>query len=186
MIKPAIPFLCSAFLLQAAELQVQFVPSETHIQYTLTGLHTVKGTFRFKSGSIRFDPSGGKASGMLAADAASGQSGDHARDDRMHKDVIQSAKYPEITFAPDWIEGTVKLEGDSSVQVHGTFAIHGGQHPLTAPAQVNITNGDVSLSTTFNIPYVEWGMKDPSKLIFRVNNTVKIDLQAAGKLSGAP
>jgi polyisoprenoid-binding protein YceI len=187
MIKRAVLFCFSAFLLHAAEMQVVFSPSDTHILYTLDSvLHTVKGTFRFKSGSIRFDSAGSKASGLLKADATSGQSGDHARDSRMHKEIIQSAKYPEITFAPDSIDGAVKLEGDSTVQVHGVFGIHGSEHEITMPAQVHVTNGDVSLRTSFSIPYIQWGMKNPSTFVLRVSSTVKIDIQAAGKLAGAP
>ena len=185
MIKRTLLFLLPVLWLHAEELQVQFSPSDTHIQYTLTGLHTVKGTFRFKSGDMRFDTAGGKASGMLIVDATSGQSGDHARDDRMHKEIIQSGKYSEISFAPDSIDGPVKTDGESTVQVHGLFAIHGSQHPITIPAQVHIANGNLNLTSSFTIPYVEWGIKDPSKLIFRVSNTVKIDMQAAGKLGGA-
>ena len=184
MIKSALALLFSAGCLYAAESQVQFDAAATKIDYTLgTTFHTVHGTFRLKSGSVRFDPAGGKASGLLSADAASGESGDQARDNRMHKDILQSAKYPDITFSPDSIDGAVKLNGDSQVHVHGTFGIHGGQHQVTVPAQVHIANGEVSLNTSFEIRYVDWGIKNPSTLIFRVNKTVKIDIQAAGKLA---
>ncbi|MBV8843923.1 MAG: YceI family protein [Bryobacterales bacterium] len=186
MIKRTILFLLASLWLHAEEVQVQFSPSDAHIQYTLDSvLHTVKGTFRFKSGSIRFEPAGGQASGMLIADAASGESGDHARDNRMHKEIIQSTKYPEITFAPDSIDGRVNMNGDSTIQVHGTFGIHGGLHEMTIPAQVHIENGAVNLTTSFKIPYIAWGMKNPSTLFLRVGNTVRIDMQAAGKLESA-
>jgi polyisoprenoid-binding protein YceI len=185
MIRAAV-FFVSALCLHAAELQVQFDPSASHIQYSVDSvLHIVKGTFQFKSGSIRFDPAGGKALGMLIADAATGQSGDHARDNRMHKDIIQSAKYPEITFAPDSIDGPVKLDGDSTVQVHGMFGIHGGLHEMSVLAKVHIENGGVNIATNFDIPYIAWGIKNPSTLFLRVSNTVKIDLQAVGKLGPA-
>jgi polyisoprenoid-binding protein YceI len=187
MIKRAVLFCCSAFLLHAAEMQVVFSPSETHVQYTVDSvLHSVKGAFSFKSGSVRFDPAGGKASGLLTVDATSGRSGDHARDSRMHKEIIQSAKYPEITFAPESIEGAVRLDGDSTVQVHGILGVHGGEHEITMPAQVHVANGDVSLNASFSIPYIQWGMKNPSTFVLRVSNTVKIDIQAAGKLAGTP
>src|SRR5215831_11421872 len=184
MIKSTLALLLSACCLYAAESQVQFDAAASKIEYTLgTTFHTVHGTFHLKSGSVRFDAAGGKASGLLTADAASGESGDQARDSRMHKDILQSAKYPDITFAPDSIDGAVKLDGDSQVRVHGTFGIHGGQHQVTVPAQVRIANGEVRLNTSFEIPYIEWGIKNPSTLIFRVNKTVKIDIQAIGKLT---
>ena len=57
MIKAGLVCIVSALCLRAAEMQVQFDPSASHIQYTVDSvLHTVKGTFQLKSGTVRFDP----------------------------------------------------------------------------------------------------------------------------------
>ena len=37
-------------------------------------------------------------------------------------------------------------------------------------------------NTHFAIPYVQWGMKNPSTLFLRVNDKVMIDLQVVGRL----
>lgn len=51
---------------------VQFDPATTKIDFILGDiLHAVHGTFRLKSGEIRFDPTTGTASGALAVDAGS-------------------------------------------------------------------------------------------------------------------
>jgi len=47
------------------------------------------------------------------------------RDRKMHKEVLESERYPEIAFRPDKIEGAVASQGKSSVKVHGMFNIHG-------------------------------------------------------------
>ena len=47
------------------------------------------------------------------------------RDRKMHKEVLESERYPEISFRPDRVEGPVASQGKSSVKVHGMFRIHG-------------------------------------------------------------
>lgn len=74
-----------------------FDPSHTTIHWTLGSLlHTVHGTFQLKSGTIHFDPSAGKASGELIVDALSGSSGSESRDKRMHRNILESARYTDL------------------------------------------------------------------------------------------
>ena len=76
-------------------------PASTKVQWTLGDvLHTVNGTFKLKRGQIEFDPETNKASGQVVVDVSSGESGSSARDQRMHSNVLESAKYPEAVFAP--------------------------------------------------------------------------------------
>jgi polyisoprenoid-binding protein YceI len=165
----------------AAEIALELNPAQTHVAWTLGDvLHTVHGTFKLTRGTIRFDPATGQASGEMIVDAASGESGSSARDGRMHKNILESAKYPAITFKPDRIEGAVNLEGDSQVQLHGSFGIHGAEHELTVPAKVHFSNSQMSAPIDFLVPYVKWGMKNPSTLFLKVKDTVDIEVQASG------
>jgi polyisoprenoid-binding protein YceI len=168
----------------AQEITVKFDPAQTRVNFTLSDvLHTVHGVFRLKSGDMQFDAATGKASGQLVVDAASGNSGSDARDSRMHKNILESSKYPEITFRPDHVEGNVNLEGDSQVQVHGAFAIHGAEHELILPIQVHAAHQQVTASTHFSVPYVKWRMKNPSTFLLRVSDQVQIEIQAAGRIT---
>jgi hypothetical protein len=88
-------------------------------------LHTVHGTFALKHGQVRFDPEAGSASGEIVVDAASGRSGSPARDRRMHDNILESGRYPEIVFRPDRVEGKIAAEGASDALMHGVFTIHG-------------------------------------------------------------
>jgi len=173
----ALAFCATASWGQAIDLHLD--PAHTTIQFTLSAtLHTVHGTFKLKHGDIHFDPAAGKISGEVVADATAGNSGDQSRDRRMHKDILESSKYPEIVFTPDRVDGTVAPEGASQIQVHGMFRIHGDAHEITLPVDVNIANGQVSAKTHFTIPYVKWGMKNPSNFFLHVADKVEIDAAA--------
>ena len=115
-------------------------------------------------------------------DAASGQSGSGMRDRKMNKEVLESARYPEIAFRPDRIDGKVSGEGRSSVMVHGIFRIHGAEREITVPAQVEMAADHWTAKVHFTIPYAKWGMKNPSTLFLRVSDSVEIDLTAVGSV----
>jgi polyisoprenoid-binding protein YceI len=164
-------------------LMLQIDPEGTHIDYTLGDvLHTVHGSFHLKQGEIRIEPSTNVASGLLVVDSASGASGSTARDSRMHKNVLESDKYPEITFAPDRIIGKLNTDGPSDVQLHGTFTIHGAPHDLTMPVHAELGRDRIAANTSFPVPYVKWGMKNPSTLLLRVKDTVQIEMKISGRV----
>ena len=168
----------------AAEYHLELAPETTRINWTLGDvLHMVRGTFQLKCADIRFDSDTGKAFGVVVVDAASGESGNGSRDGRMHKSVLESAKYAEVTFVPHRVEGSFKLAGNSTVKLHGTMKIHGAAHEITAPAEVTIKDNELSANIRFDVPYVAWGMKDPSNFLLKVNKTVAIDVETTGRIS---
>jgi polyisoprenoid-binding protein YceI len=167
-------------MMLAQETAFQLDPSRSNVQFTLGDvLHTVHGTFKVKSGSLQLEPTG-KIAGEIIVDAGSGDSGSGMRDRKMNKEVLESAKYPEIVFRPDKIEGQVANEGKSSVMVHGMFSIHGASREITVPATIETSADHWTANVHFTVPYQKWGMKNPSTLFLRVSDTVEIDLQATG------
>ena len=179
-------FCCALAFSQDAGAQdtvVQLDPAKTTVNFTLSDvLHTVHGTFRLKSGTIHFDPSSGGASGDVVIDAASGDSGSHARDKKMNKDILETERYPTIEFFPKHLVGRVAPEGASQVQVEGTFRLHGADHDLTLTFPLQVVGKQLSTSTHFEVPYEAWGLKNPSTLFLRVSNKVQIDIAAVGTL----
>jgi polyisoprenoid-binding protein YceI len=172
---------------QTRELTLQFTPAETSIKFTLGDiLHTVHGSFQLKRSEIGYNFADHSVRGALVADAASGQSGNRSRDRRMHRDILESATFPEIIFRPDRVEGTVSASGNSTVQVHGIFSIHGADHELTMPVRVQVFPDHWTADTHFNIPYVKWGIKNPSTLFLRVSESVEIDVHATGEQPHLP
>jgi polyisoprenoid-binding protein YceI len=167
----------------AQDAAFQLDPAQTSVKFTLGDvLHTVHGTFRLKRGSLDFAPASGKISGEIVVDAKSGESGSGARDHKMHKEILDSDRYPEIAFRPDRVEGAVASQGKSSVRVHGMFNIHGVDREITVPAEVEMSADHWTATVHFTVPYQKWGMKNPSTLFLRVNDSVDIDLTTAGSV----
>ena len=167
----------------AQQRSLQLDPSQTSIKFTLGDvLHTVHGSFQLKRGSLGFEPASGRVSGEVVVDAGSGESGSGMRDHKMNKEVLESNRYPEIVFHPDRIGGAVASQGKSSVRVHGMFGIHGVDHEITVPAEVEMSADHWTVTVHFTVPYAKWGMKNPSTLFLRVNDSVEIDLTATGNV----
>jgi len=171
---------------EAQQSNLQLDPARTSVNFTLGDvLHTVRGTFQLKRGAIQLDSSAGKLTGEIVVDAKSGASGNGSRDRKMHREVLESEKYPEISFRPDRFEGQIAAAGKSSVRVHGMFGIHGVEREITVPAEVEMSADHWTATVRFTVPYEKWGMKNPSTLFLRVNDSVEIDLAAAGALQPA-
>jgi polyisoprenoid-binding protein YceI len=175
----------SLTLLNAAAQQkiLQLDPAHTSVKYTLGDvLHTVHGTFQLKRGTLQLELETGKVAGAIVVNAQSGESGSGMRDRKMHREVIESDKYPEISFRPDRVEGAVAAQGKSSVKVHGMFNIHGVDREIQVPVDVDLSADHWTAAVHFTVPYEKWGMKNPSTLFLRVNDSVEIDLTAAGSI----
>lgn len=169
----------------AEEIKVTLDPAKTWIEWTLSDvLHTVHGTFKLKSGVILYDPATSVASGAIVVDAASGESGNHTRDSKMHKEILESKKYPEITFFPKHVIGQV-VKGSSEVEVQGTMRIHGSDHDLPLRLEVQAIAAQVTATTSFIVPYEAWGLKNPSTLLLRVENKVAISVSTAGNIGSS-
>jgi polyisoprenoid-binding protein YceI len=181
----AVSALLIAFAVSGAaqDTALKLDPALTSVKFTLGDvLHTVRGKFQLKRGSLEFEPASGRLSGDVVVDAGSGDSGSGMRDRKMNKEVLESNRYPEIVFHPDRIEGAVASQGKSSVRVHGMFNIHGVDHEITVPAAVEMSADHWTATVHFTVPYAKWGMKNPSTLFLKVNDSVEIDLMASGNV----
>jgi polyisoprenoid-binding protein YceI len=173
--------VCCAGVANAQIVSLTLDPQKTTVNFTLGDvLHTVHGSFRLKRGALSLDAATGKLSGEIVVDAKSGESGNGMRDRKMHREVLESQQYPEISFRPDHVEGGAVAAGKSEIRVHGMFSIHGAEHELTVPAQVEMFPDHWAATLKFNVPYAKWGMKNPSTLFLRVSESVEIDVATGG------
>jgi len=168
------------------EVTLNLDPAQSKLQWTLgSTLHTVHGTFALKRGAVKFDPASGSASGEFVADATSGESGNEGRDKKMHREILESARYTEVIFRPSRIEGKVLTQGSSNVQVRGTFLLHGSEHELDMPVQAELNGNRWKGSAKFRVPYIQWGLKSPNTFLLKADPAVEIDLEMSGTLQGA-
>lgn len=168
------------------ELVFSLDQSQSKVHYMVDStLHPVHGTFNLKSGILRMDPTTAKASGEIIVYATSGDSNNSSRDEKMHKVVLESSKYSEIVFRPTMLDGKLAPSGPSDVQLHGVLSLHGGDHDLIVPVRVEIAGDQWKGSTRFQVPYIQWGLKDPSNFLLKVKPNVEIELELAGSLKPA-
>lgn len=175
-----------AFLSTSAWSQQHYKvdPAASEIHFSLGSFDgAVKGTFRVSSGEFTLDPASGAMTGTVAVDAASGDSGNKKRDKNMTADQMKAQTYAEVTFAPTKFSGQVKDSGDSTGQVDGNFSLLGQAHPISVPMNVHIEGNHFTAMGNFVVPYVSWGMKDPSKFVLKVDKQVKVDLKLAGTIT---
>ena len=180
--KAALLLLAAPFALQAQQ-KLTLDPTHSEVHFTLSDtLHTVHGAFHIQQGEIAFDPATGKASGSIVVDALSGQSGNSTRDHRMTDDELKASTFKTIIFAPTTFTGTFNPAGDSTLQVLGTFTLLGTPHEIEVPMKIHATADQLQATGTFAVPYIQWGLKDPSTFVIHVNKEVQIDLALTGTL----
>jgi polyisoprenoid-binding protein YceI len=159
-------------------------PDASEVEMKLNTTHeVVNGTFNIQSGSIEFDRSNPKMSGSVTVLAGSGKTGNDSRDKKMNKDILKVNQYTTISFAPKTYTGTIAPSGDSTIQVSGVFTLLGNPHDMTIPMQIHIDRSKVTVRAQFVVPYVQWGVKNPSFMFWKAENDVAIDLNLVGQVS---
>jgi polyisoprenoid-binding protein YceI len=158
------------------------------VDFTLgaTG-HTVEGELFLESGDVHFDPSSGAASGTLRIDARRAVTHNDKRDAKMHETVLESERHPWIEFELKGVEGNLPSPTDSKparFRLRGAMTLHGVPHLMTLPLEVTRQQDEIIAATSFTVPYVEWGLDDPSVFVLRVAKEVEVKVHLVGRLVG--
>lgn len=174
----------SAASSKAAEHSIVLDPEASAVSFSLkaTG-HVVRGDFRLKSGELRFAPESGTLVGEIILDATSAESGNKRRDRAMHRKVLESDRYPRIILRPERFSGDWSMSGQSVLTLFGTLSLHGDEHPLMMEVAVEIEGNRFSAESTFSVPFVDWGLRDPSVLFLRVAKAVEVTVKTQGSIS---
>jgi len=168
----------------AADIVLDLDRAQTEVNFTLPAtLHTVHGSFRLRSGTVHYDPATGKAGGEVIVDVASGATGNGARDGKMHKDVLESPRFPDAVFTPTGVEGRFDPQGTSELAVHGLFQIHGAAHELTLQAHIETKGDQLTATLRPELPYTKWGIRNPSTLFLRVSDKVQLEIRTTSRKS---
>ena len=159
-------------------------PAATEISFTLGArLHTVRGSFALVTGELGFDPETGAASGEIRVDATSGDTGIDRRDRVMHEEVLDSARHPLLVLRPERIIES-KRDGDKLAgRLFGRFEVRGVSHPLALDFEGTRTGERATVQVRFDVPWVAWGLPDPSNAILSVDDVLAVDVRAEGTLA---
>lgn len=182
LVGAVLPIACA--LASAQQTRYVVDPAHSTVHFALGDtLHHFGGVFRIASANIAFDPASRQMSGEIVVDAATGDSGSHARDKRMKNDELQAQVFPSITFEPKTFSGDLSLSGSSQIQVSGLFTLVGQPHPITVPMTIRIDGNRCTATGQFDVPYITWGLKDPSMLMVKMQKQVHIDLLLTGQIT---
>lgn len=167
----------------AAETVLRLDPAATDVSFEVpaTG-HDVHGLLRLAAGEVRFDPATGEAAGTITVDAKSAETGNGSRDRTLHEKVFESELFPSFVFTAERVEGALPADGKGEVRLRGTMRVHGDDHPMVLPAEVEVHGDEVVADVTFEVPYVAWGMHNPSLMFLRVADAVAVTVHAEGSL----
>jgi polyisoprenoid-binding protein YceI len=159
-------------------------PGASEVKITLKTTHElVNGAFHIQSGSIEFDRGTPKMSGSVVVLAGSGKTGNGSRDKKMNKEILRVEQYATVSFEPKSYAGVIAPSGDSTIQVTGIFTLLGTPHEITIPMLVHLEGTTATAKAHFTVPYIQWGLKDPSFLFWKADHDVAIDLFLTGQLS---
>lgn len=176
----------SSFATSPAGAQHDIVldPQATEVIFSLqaTG-HVVRGDLQLQSGELRLESDSGILVGEIILESSSAQTGNQRRDKAMHRKVLESELYPLIVFRPQRFEGELAEFGPNTIVLSGTISLGGEDHPISIEVEVEIEGDRFSAESTFPIPYVEWGLRDPSVLFLRVAKTVEVTVKTAGTIN---
>jgi len=161
-------------------------PAHSTLHWTLdTTLHLVHGTFAIKRGEVTVDPASGKSMGEIVVDATSGKTDNDSRDKKMHQEILETPRFPEIVFRVSQIDGLAVPLTKSQLKIHGTFLIHGVQHEMIVPADTEFAGDHFNGEAEFAVPYIDWGIKNPSNFLLKASPTVDVSLELSGGVHSA-
>jgi polyisoprenoid-binding protein YceI len=146
-------------------------------------IRATHGTFKLKSGTIRFNPATGKADGSVDVDMTSEESDNVSLDRKIQGEVLDIRKFPEAAFTPAQIDGRLEAEGESALQLSGTFKLHGIEHDFNIATTVNRNGDQLTATAHILIPYVDWGMRNPGGVLMRVGDRVEMNIKAVGRIT---
>jgi polyisoprenoid-binding protein YceI len=168
------------------EIALTLDPAQTKVHFMVDStLHAVHGSLALKTGSLQFDPQTGKASGAIVVNVLTADTGNSSRDQRLHKEILETWKFAEATLRPSQIDGQVSLTAPSDFKVKGVITLHGTDHELVADVHSEFSGDHWKGTAKFDVPYTKWGIKDPSNFFLHVKPIVNVDLELAGTISNS-
>lgn len=178
--------LAASAAVAAPELSITLDPAQSTVGFTLGAtMHTVHGSAHVLQGEVSLEPASGAMDGMVIVDATTTETGNDGRDEKMHDKVLETASYPRIVLHPRRLEGDLPKSGSARVTLVADLELLGQRHAVEIPAEVRRQDDSIEVSASFEIPYVQWGLEDPSVFLLRVEKHVTVQVDAVGSVVAA-
>jgi hypothetical protein len=101
----------------------------------------------------------------------------------MHEEVLDSAQHPWLVLWPERIEVS-RREADALVgTLLGQIELRGASHPVSMPFEGTRHGERARITLHFDVPWVAWGLPDPSNALLSVEKTLAVAVSARGTLA---
>jgi len=168
--------LSAAFLItgvSAVSAQKYFTKTGNISFYSDTPMEKIEG--HSKSASCVLDMATGK---MEFAVLVKGFQFEKAlMQEHFNENYMESTKFPKAVFKGQIADHTaidLTKNGKHNVKVSGQLTIHGVTKDITTDATINVNNGKLESSSTFNVAVADFGISIPSLVKDNIAKSVKI------------
>ncbi len=114
---------------------------------------------------------------QLSVAARSVTTGLALRDGQMHREQLQSDRYPTIAFEGTVATDAARVVGTFPAMAHGRLTLRGVTRPLSAPVQVTPLPDGFRGSTEFELRMSEFGIPTPRFLFFVAEDVVRVTVE---------
>jgi polyisoprenoid-binding protein YceI len=145
--------------------------------------HTVHGTTANVTGEVVVKPDTAdalKLSGKISIGAASLATGNDKRDATMHSKSLLVSSFPTIVFEPERFtpSGPAAPSGAIVGTLTGRITIRGQSRPQKMSATLTPRGDRIVAAGTFDVPWLEFGVPDPSFFVVRVEKVAHAHFNA--------
>jgi polyisoprenoid-binding protein YceI len=141
-------------------------------------LHDFSGWTKAVTGEIEFEKGrlAETAKASVTVDARTLDTGDKGRDEEMHENVIESARFTEMKF----VLASVRLGEGGSAAMKGSMEIHGVPRELEIPITLALRrDGCLYVKGEVRAKVSDFGIAPPSKLgMINVEDEIRIWFEA--------
>ena len=134
--------------------------------------------------TLRWNSETGEASGRVVIQADALDTGIDARNAKMREVVLLTSTYPEIVFEATGFELRQPGQEEMRFLLKGTLILVGDAHQIELETHARRRgDGSWKARADLSVPYVEWGLADPSMPLFGVDKHVSVEVKAVGTLT---
>jgi len=174
--------ILSALVAQATAYRINPAASEAGFDLKAT-MHTVHGLTTRVTGGVRVEPADAstlKVSGKIEIGAASIATGNEKRDATLHGTSLLVSSFPTIVFAPERFvpSGPEGADGTTSGTLTGRLTIRGQTRPQAMTVTLAPRGERIVASGTFDVPWAEFGIPDPSFFVVRIESVAHARFRA--------